>query len=208
MPDQTVNADQYLAPDYDLAELMRLTTPEQFKAIGDTTRTRLLGLLSQRAATTKQLAEALNLPKGSVGHHLKVLEAAGLIHVVRTRQVRAITEKYYGRVARLYRSSTDMHPETTAPDALIPYETMTVPLRQALSEFTQTPPDKDDPSMFLINHARVPASLARDFARRLEALSEEFGRNAVPGERIYGLVAGVYLTDIPDISQLPQEDNN
>jgi DNA-binding transcriptional ArsR family regulator len=208
MSDHIKNTDQYLTPDYDLAEAMSLATPEQFKAIGDTTRTRLLGLLSQRAATTKQLAEALNLPKGSVGHHLKVLEAAGLIHVVRTRQVRAITEKYYGRVARLYRSSTDMHPETTAADAGIPFETMTIPLRQALSEFTQAPPDKDDPSTFLINHARVPASLAREFARRLEALSEEFGRNAVPGEQIYGLVAGLYLTDIPDISLLPQDDDN
>jgi hypothetical protein len=142
-----------------------------------------------------------------VGHHLKVLEAAGLIHVVRTRQVRAITEKYYGRVARLYRSSTDMHSEKTVSDALVPLETMTIPLRQAITEFTQALPDKDDPSTFLINHARIPASLAREFARRLESLSEEFGRKAVPGERIFGLVAGVYLTDIPDISQPPQDDN-
>ena len=42
------------------------------------------------------------MPKGTVGHHLKVLEKAGLIRVVRTRQVRALTEKYYGRVARLF----------------------------------------------------------------------------------------------------------
>jgi hypothetical protein len=37
-----------------------------------------------------------------VSHHLKVLEGAGLIHVVRTRKVRALTESIYGRVARLY----------------------------------------------------------------------------------------------------------
>ena len=42
------------------------------------------------------------MPKGTVGHHLKVLETAGLVRVVRTRQVRALTEKYYGRVARLF----------------------------------------------------------------------------------------------------------
>ena len=42
------------------------------------------------------------MPKGTVGHHLKVLEKAGLVRVVRTRQVRALTEKYYGRVARLF----------------------------------------------------------------------------------------------------------
>lgn len=33
---------------------------------------------------------------------MKVLENAGLVHVVRTRQVRAVTEKFYGRTARLF----------------------------------------------------------------------------------------------------------
>ena len=33
---------------------------------------------------------------------MKVLEAAGMIRVVRTRRVRAVTEKYYGRTARLF----------------------------------------------------------------------------------------------------------
>jgi hypothetical protein len=31
-----------------------------------------------------------------------VLEAAGLVKVVRTRRVRAMTESFYGRVARLF----------------------------------------------------------------------------------------------------------
>ena len=31
-----------------------------------------------------------------------MLEAAGLVRVVRTRRVRALTESFYGRVARLY----------------------------------------------------------------------------------------------------------
>ena len=46
-------------------------------------------------------------PQGTVGHHLKVLERGGLVRVVRTRQVRALTEKYYGRVARLFVLKTD-----------------------------------------------------------------------------------------------------
>jgi len=44
----------------------------------------------------------VGLAKGTVSHHLKVLEHAGLIRVVRTRRVRALTESLYGRVARLY----------------------------------------------------------------------------------------------------------
>ena len=41
-------------------------------------------LLRERAASTSELAVALEAPKGTVGHHLKVLESAGLIRVVRT----------------------------------------------------------------------------------------------------------------------------
>ena len=61
-----------------------------------------MALLRERAATTTELAEAVGLAKGTVAHHLKVLETAGLVRVVRTRQVRALTESFYGRVARLF----------------------------------------------------------------------------------------------------------
>ena len=48
------------------------------------------------------MAGALEIPKGTVGHHCKTLEAAGLIRVVRTRRVRALEEKFYGRTARVF----------------------------------------------------------------------------------------------------------
>ena len=184
-------------PDYNLEDVLYLTTPEQFKAITGSTRPRILGLVSQRAATTKQLAETLGLPKGTVGHHLKVLEDAGLVRVVRTRQVRAVTEKYYGRVARTYRISTD----ECAPGvsgAPLPRDLVTYPLHQAMSEYAPAP-EGDDPSTFMITHARVPASRARDFALRLEALTNEFSQQTTPGEKVYGLVAGVYITNWPDL---------
>lgn len=65
-------------------------------------RLRIVALLRERAATTTELAEQVGLAKGTVSHHLKVLESAGLVKVVRTRRVRALTESFYGRVARLY----------------------------------------------------------------------------------------------------------
>jgi DNA-binding transcriptional ArsR family regulator len=90
-------------PDYEFShDILEVRDPEQFKAVGDPTRSKIISLLTEKAATTSQLAEALGQPKGSIGHHLKVLEKVGLIRVVRTRQVRAITEKYYGRTARLF----------------------------------------------------------------------------------------------------------
>ena len=90
------------SPDYELDDVLVVQDPKQLRALGDFTRGRIIGLLGQRAASTTELATALDMPKGTVGHHLKVLEKAGLVRVVRTRQVRALTEKYYGRVARLF----------------------------------------------------------------------------------------------------------
>ena len=90
------------SPDYDLDDVLIVDEPERLRALGDATRGRIIALLTQRAASTTELAEVLEIPKGTVGHHLKVLERVGLVRVVRTRKVRALTEKYYGRVARLF----------------------------------------------------------------------------------------------------------
>jgi DNA-binding transcriptional ArsR family regulator len=64
-------------------------------ALADEFRLELLATLRERPASTTMLATALQRPKGTVGYHLKVLERAGLVRVVRTRRVRAVTEKYY-----------------------------------------------------------------------------------------------------------------
>ena len=86
--------------DYEIDDYVTADRPEQLKALGDPTRITILTLLLERSATTTHLAEALGKPKGTVGYHLKVLESAGLIRIVRTRPVRAMTEKYYGRTGR------------------------------------------------------------------------------------------------------------
>src|SRR6478735_7776111 len=89
-------------PDYDLAERIALTQPAQVKAIGHPLRTTILGLLHERAATVSELAVAVERPKSTVAHHVKVLAEAGLVKVVRTRKVRAIEERFYGRAARMF----------------------------------------------------------------------------------------------------------
>ena len=196
--------DHTTYPDYELADALELTTPEHFKAISDPTRQKLLGMLGQQALTTKQLAEMLEQPKGTIGHHLKVLEAAGLIQVVRTRPVRAITEKYYGRVARHFRTSSDVL-ATLQADTEPTQPVLGLVLRQALGEMARTT-DPDNPSTSLIFHARVSAAEVRQFALRLEALAEEFRQRAVPGEQVYGFVASIYLTNWPEVPPAERAD--
>src|ERR671932_2410668 len=94
-------------PDYDLPDRVTLTEPSQVKAIGHPVRTTILSLLHERAATVSELAVALERPKSTVAHHVRVLAEAGLVHVVRTRRVRAIEERFYGRTARMFYVSVE-----------------------------------------------------------------------------------------------------
>ena len=180
--------------DYELDEILEVRRPDQFRAVGDPTRQRIISLLSERAATTSQLAEALGQPKGSVGHHLKVLEEAGLIRVVRTRQVRAITEKYYGRTARLF---DFMHGEGD-----LAREPTLQLLRQVMNEYVAPGSEEWPADVLTLRHARIPASRAEEFTRRVLEVADEFtDLETVQGERVYGLLAGVFLTDLPELPQ-------
>ena len=87
-------------PDYDLDDMVVVTAPEQLRALADTLRGNLLELVLERAATVTELAQAVGRPKSTVAYHVNLLVDAGLFKVVRTRRVRAIEERYYGRVAR------------------------------------------------------------------------------------------------------------
>src|SRR3954451_324413 len=107
-PDEN-EAIQLPRPDYEAVDVMVVRRPEQLRALGEGFRARIVVLLRERAHSTTELAHALALPKGTVAHHVKVLQKAGLIKVVRTRKFRAVTERYYGRTARLFlfKSSDD-----------------------------------------------------------------------------------------------------
>jgi DNA-binding transcriptional ArsR family regulator len=86
--------------DYAIDDNVVAETNAQLKAVADDTRMDILNLLMEKAATVSQLADALGKPKGTIGYHAKVLEDVGMIRVVRTNKVRAMTEKYYGRIGR------------------------------------------------------------------------------------------------------------
>jgi len=171
-------------PDYEfLADIQDLETPDQFKAIGDATRQKLLGLLTERAATTSQLAQVLGSPKGTIGHHLRVLQRTGLIRVVRTRKVRALTEKYYGRVAREWRASG------SPPDV----DVTAAMLSQVLAERVLV----DGLSTFLLVHSRMSCEDAQRFVDQVRELSRAFTQRSSPNEQVYGFLGGVYRTDWP-----------
>jgi len=159
-------------------------TPEALKALVDRTRSVILDMLLDRAATTSQLAAALGKPKGTIGYHLKVLEGAGLVRVVRRRKVRALVEKYYGRTGR-----------TIVYGGLPDGADKTFMLRRALEEIVFT--EGEPLPMFTIRRVRISEERAVEFAERVKELAAEFIALPRSGDRVYGFVAGVYPTSAP-----------
>lgn len=191
-------------PGYAMEEFFEAGEPGHFKAFADPTRQRIVSLLYERAATGKQLAGVLGVSPGTVGHHLRVLEEAGLIRVVRTRRVRAMTEKYYGNT---YRRVTFTGRDFAWKEELPGVEPF-FHVRQAVDEYdasalSEGVPVGDVVPASVLAHARVPASAATGFSKRLAELAEEFEVEPVAGERVFAFVAAVFLTNLPELPEEP-----
>ncbi len=178
-------------PDYELADQIVITAPEQLRAIADPLRDTILDLLLERAATVTELAAAVKRPKSTVAHHVNVLVAAGMLRVVRTRRVRAIDERYYGRTARVFyvgvvnRPGED--PTTVHANALSVAAAESVPAHEA------------DRLRSILRHARIPREDAAEFWERVKVLASEFAQVRRTGDTVYGFAAGLYPTDYPTL---------
>jgi DNA-binding transcriptional ArsR family regulator len=180
-----------LPPDYDLADRIALTRPSQVNAIGHPLRTTILGLLHERAATVTELAVALKRPKSTVAHHVKVLAEAGLVQVVRTRRVRAIDERFYGRTARMFYVSVERSAD--GEDMPRDFNDFEVAARESAEAF------RDGRLWGFIRHARIAEAQASDFWERMAELVAEFDRLPRSGDTMYGFAIGVYPTDQPTL---------
>jgi DNA-binding transcriptional ArsR family regulator len=178
-------------PDYDLADRIALTKPSQVKALSHSLRTTILGLLHERAATVSELAVALERPKSTVAHHVKVLAEAGLVHVVRTRRVRAIEERFYGRTARMFYVSVERGAD--GEDLPRDFNDFEVAARESSKAY------RDGKLWGFIRHARISEAQASDFWERMAELVAEFDQLPRTGEIVYGFAVGVYPTDHPTL---------
>ena len=178
-------------PDYELADRIALTTPSQVKAIGHPLRTTILHLLHERAATVTELAAAVERPKSTVAHHVKVLTEAGLVHVVRTRRVRAIEERFYGRTARMFYVGVERSPDGDhLPRDFNDFE---VAAGESAAAY------QNGKLWGFIRHARISETQASGFWERMAELVAEFDRLPRSGDTMYGFAVGVYHTDHPTL---------
>ncbi len=163
-----------------------LTRPDQLKALADSTRSQILRILDTGPASAKALAGGMEMTHGKVGHHLRVLERAGLVEVVETRAVRAVVEKFYGPTFDILRFG---------PEAL-PNDRLRFLLDQAAIEASpnQSPPF-EDPGRFLT--VRMSQDQATAFLARTRELADEFAASASEEGPTFGFVAAVFTTDTP-----------
>ena len=172
--------------DYEAEDTLLVSEPPQLRAIADPLRTQLIQLLRDRARSTQELSAELGIPKGTVGHHLKVLEAAGLIRVVRTRKVRAVTEKFYGRTARLFLYQTEDAADGRAISAIT--------LRQAANEVERA----GHSTGFGLVRARLTDKDFERFERRAQKLMDDFRAADTPGGKPKSLTTGLWGTETDD----------
>ncbi|MFI6828244.1 ArsR/SmtB family transcription factor [Kribbella sp. NPDC050241] len=185
-------------PDYELEDTIELTTADQVRAISDPLRTTILGLLHERAATVTELATAVKRPKSTVAHHVKVLADAGILRVVRTRRVRAIEERFYGRAARMFYVGLGRRVDgVELPPDFNDFE--------VAAEESRTAYDAGQLRSF-IRHARIPEERAAEFWRGVDRLIHSFDELPRSGDTTYGFTVGLYpIIDYPTLPPPPED---
>ena len=136
-------------------------------------------------------------PKSTVAHHVGVLVDAGLFRVVRTRRVRAIDERFYGRTARVFYVGE----VPLAELAPLPWTNY---LADAAAESDAA--YRADTLWSNHRHARITRAQANEFWQRVDEVIREFSQLPRTGDTVYGFVAGLYPTDHPSLPETEPEE--
>lgn len=148
----------------------------------------LLDLVLERAATVNELAAAVDRPPSTVAYHVGVLAKTGLFKVVRTRKVRGVHERFYGRTARIF------HVGRIQPDQLPSISNL---LMDAATE--SVPAHQADDLRAVHRHARIPAALAAEFWDAVFDLARRFSALPRSGDSTYAFAAGLFPSDYPSL---------
>ena len=173
----------------ELPRSLIINTVQQLKAISDPVRSRILGIIQKQPATAKQIADRLGATPGAIGHHLRVLEEAGLAKIVARRLVRGIVANYYTRTARIF--TYDLPREVTG-DISINLEIMT----RALNELAEAEEyiEEDAYCTEGFPHIRLSPERAKFYSERLQALVDDIlSETPDPNGKVYGILVAMFM---------------
>jgi DNA-binding transcriptional ArsR family regulator len=181
-------------PDYELDDAKTISTPQELRALGHRVRSRILDLLAERSATISELAQAIGRPPSTVAYHVGVLVDAGMLRVIKTRRVRAVEERFYGRTARIFLVG-EIDPDLAA----------TLPNLLAVAASNSRPAHEADQLRAVLRRARIGEQQAREFWARVIDLVQEFGQIPRSGDTVFAFVAGLYPNEYPSLPD-PEDD--
>ena len=92
-----------------------LTSFEQIKLLADSRRLEILRLLMAQPSTLSQLGRALGKHPAWVQHHMKALEAGGLVEIAEVRVTAGVVEKFYRAKASGFVLQELILPHATKP---------------------------------------------------------------------------------------------
>lgn len=179
-------------PDYELDDLRVVTDPDVLKALFHPLRDTVLELLLERAASVRELATAIGRPPSTIAYHVSVLFEADLLRVVRTRRVRAVEERFYGRTARVFYVGAVRREDVA---------TMSNVLVEAAAASTAA--HEADTLRGLLRHARIPDEAAAAFWERVQELVREFSATPRGGTTTYAFAVGLYPSSFPSLADAP-----
>ncbi|UQS28104.1 MULTISPECIES: hypothetical protein [Amycolatopsis] len=128
-------------------------------------------------------------PKSTVAHHVQVLAGNGLLRVVRTRRVRAVAERFYGRTARMFFVAAE--PAVAEAAVSGDFDDFEVAAREPAAAF------EAGQLWGFIRHARISGDRAARFWDRMAQLVDEFDRLPRSGDTTYGFAIGIHPTGHP-----------
>ncbi len=172
----------------ELPPSVAITTLQQFKAVSHPLRTQILSIIQHQPATAKQIADRLKASTGSIGHHLKLLEEAGLAQVVAKRVTNGIIAKYYARTGKMFMFA--LPPELVAPRSV----TKDI-LDTALADLHTTLSEKGEQASINSGYPRrkLSAKQIAKYERRMEKLMDDFINEPVdPKGMAVGLVYAMF----------------
>jgi DNA-binding transcriptional ArsR family regulator len=167
----------------DLPARLTVSTEQQFKAVSDMVRSRILGVIQHQPLTAKQIAQRLYATPGAIGHHLHVLEEAGLVKVVARRITRGIVASYYTRSARIF--DYDLPPEVRGFHS-VDLDLMTrvqTELMDSIISYESKDPTRTD----AFPRVRLSLEKAMEYGQRFTALIDELiEEKPDPNGEVYG----------------------
>jgi DNA-binding transcriptional ArsR family regulator len=172
----------------DLPIRRAVNTLEGFKAISDPTRSRILSIIQSQPATAKQIADRLGATPGAIGHHMHVLEEAGLAQVVARRLVRGIVASYYTRTAKIYMYEWPAEVRGEESAALHIMSKAYDEMAEAQASIKDDPYKRDG-----FPHARLSPERARYYYERIGEIIEEILNEPTDSAgEVYGILAAMF----------------